>query len=631
MSLSAVELDCKSSDECTLSVKHRKRKKKTNKNNQCLSSQLMHHLKRGCQTYDAKTIANRFIPINEICTQGNQLLAVAHQGPELFEYAEALLCAARCEINMIFYVWDNGCDAARAIGRGIQYAQTHFMPTAECPRLTVRIIVRETQLAPNSMLNELCKTKQRWIEECNFQESLTDLHLCIAPNHAFGALHSKYIIVDRQLLFVTGANVETHFDRKAGHWNDAAFLLAGPCAQSAMHHFACAWNQHCYEVVPHTVAAHQTKSKGLNFPQRLKRLLFAPLSLKALASVASPCIVQCNGASSQTVLNHCILPKLASTKFTNSAAVNEFAQDSTGWCETYRQLCLERWTDDDKSNNNTSDDNGGRTPTNTACQTLAKNWRESGTATTTITKHKSTRRECSSFPVLLLSKPPHGWFEFKVDQLYHNDPDQAIFYLLLRDQGCRDRLDIVNPNINDQVTLAALSQWLHRGHRSNISSSTTTSSKRCSKSKQCQTTTRRMRILTNVDFNEKAEEDLFQPGGNFESVVKLVNHCPQCVRDFREGNLQIRWYSADGGKTPVQGNLHNVNHTKAMFVDNRSALVGSQNLDQQSMQFSDETNLFIDSVPATREMQRVLWKQQWANAIPFCVPTWEEFVQKIKK
>ena len=207
------------------------------------------------------------------------------------------------------------------------------------------------------------------------------------------------------------------------------------------------------------------------------------------------------------------------------------------------------------------------------------------------------------FSTMVLSKAPQAWFDFKMDQMYRNDADQAILYCILH---AVKELTIVTANINDRIAVATLTQALHQRRTDPITG----------KPEQ----PLHVQLLTNLDFNESAETDMFQPGGNFEAITKLVNHCPECIKAFQDGQLEVRWYSYDK-MHPVDGNGANVNHSKALFVDNHTVLLGSQNLDQQSMQFSDETNILIENVPVTQHIKSVLFDQHWSNATQFCVPT----------
>src|SRR5665648_46216 len=125
-------------------------------------TQVYQHLLACAQQYPVKVNNARFIPIENVCTEKNRMLHLTHIGPEMYEAAGALVAATRYECNMLFYVWDSGCDAVRNLGHGLKLAAAHFIPSVEIPKIVVRIAVRETQLAENSMLNELYKTKNLW-------------------------------------------------------------------------------------------------------------------------------------------------------------------------------------------------------------------------------------------------------------------------------------------------------------------------------------------------------------------------------------------------------------------------------------------------------------------------------------
>ena len=197
-----------------------------------------------------------------------------------------------------------------------------------------------------------------------------------------------------------------------------------------------------------------------------------------------------------------------------------------------------------------------------------------------------------NYPVnlLLLHKPANDKILFtstNINESYNNHSDKGILLAML---SCKKCIYINTPNISDYLIIDTLKDLLHN---TNVN----------------------ICILTNYYSNYVVMEH-FQNGCNNSVLERLVYHCDICFKKYKNKKLQIKWYSFDG-INPVKGHSKNTNHSKCMFIDNETTIIGSQNLDRQSFLHSGELNIMFTDSNLTQYLIKKLFQSNWNKGIYF--------------
>jgi len=209
---------------------------------------------------------------------------------------------------------------------------------------------------------------------------------------------------------------------------------------------------------------------------------------------------------------------------------------------------------------------------------------------------KKSQLECiecntnTKIPILTLSKPEMGELVCNYERLelaYNNVANQSILASLIL---ATEEIKIITPTLNDDTIWFTLNEILH-------------------------TTEVNILILTNYNFNYYTQEN-FENGTSVSKLYYLVNCCEKCIECYDNNRLQIRLFSYDG-ENVVNDHEKHANHAKSIFIDNKISIVGSQNLDRQSMLSSAELNVLIDDRNITEQIQNKVFKEQWERSIPY--------------
>jgi phosphatidylserine/phosphatidylglycerophosphate/cardiolipin synthase-like enzyme len=100
--------------------------------------------------------------------------------------------------------------------------------------------------------------------------SRMDVVVSLYAHLGFGAMHNKYLVVDRSETSITGSNIQVYSNYNAWNWHDFGLRMCGPVARQALASF-----QHFY-----------TKSKNyrLVVEKRDERLLWQPIQAEKLSN-----------------------------------------------------------------------------------------------------------------------------------------------------------------------------------------------------------------------------------------------------------------------------------------------------------------------------------------------------------
>lgn len=103
-----------------------------------------------------------------------------------------------------------------------------------------------------------------------------------------------------------------------------------------------------------------------------------------------------------------------------------------------------------------------------------------------------------------------------------------------------------------------------------------------------------VKIVLGKGFNDGSERLPLQGGTNAHTAKDLYERLARNGLGDAFGRLQIKWYSHDGEK-PIEGASDGRSHLKYQSIDGQVAIVGSGNLDTQSLNHSQEANVVVDS------------------------------------
>jgi phosphatidylserine/phosphatidylglycerophosphate/cardiolipin synthase-like enzyme len=184
-----------------------------------------------------------------------------------------------------------------------------------------------------------------------------------------------------------------------------------------------------------------------------------------------------------------------------------------------------------------------------------------------------------TIPMLVATRRPDG-NPFANDA---NDPQGRA--LVAGIDGSRQRIRIITPNLNDDVIKGALLRALRRGVR--------------------------VELVTSLRFGESNEELPLQGGGNEENVRELYAALDAAARD----RLDVRWFAATPG-VPVSGDTDGASHTKYASFDGQVVMVGSYNLDTQSMNHSREVNVVVDDAATVAAWDAAVFEPPFAIGVP---------------
>ncbi len=121
----------------------------------------------------------------------------------------------------------------------------------------------------------------------------------------------------------------------------------------------------------------------------------------------------------------------------------------------------------------------------------------------------------------------------------------------------------------------------------------------------------KVEILLSKRFNEQRESTVGAGGTNTEAVGKLK------LLSNNHPNLDIRWYVAPGGTTPVEENLlgDGASHAKFASFDDQMVVIGSANMDNQSWYYADETSLAIAGKDNTLYVKNRLFQPAFDRSV----------------
>ncbi len=173
-------------------------------------------------------------------------------------------------------------------------------------------------------------------------------------------------------------------------------------------------------------------------------------------------------------------------------------------------------------------------------------------------------------PILLASRKADG-------SLLSNDVQHPLGQSYLAGlRNAEEQIRVLMPNLNDDDIVAELKAALKRGVR--------------------------LELVLCHTFNDLFQNLPLQGGSNKRTVSKLI----QFVRD--EGLppelLDVRWFRSENG-----GDVKDCwSHVKYVSIDGQLAIIGSSNLDTQSINHSREVNAVFDSRAVTREWDEKLFE-----------------------
>lgn len=184
-------------------------------------------------------------------------------------------------------------------------------------------------------------------------------------------------------------------------------------------------------------------------------------------------------------------------------------------------------------------------------------------------------------PVLVATRRADG-NPFKNDA---KDPQGRAFLSAIR--AARRLVRLHTPNLNDDAVKAAI---LHALVENGV----------------------RVELVLSRRFNERTESLPGQGGGNEKNADALGR---ALAGTEALGRLHVRWYAGPDGAT-ILGNGDHAAHAKYASFDGELAIVGSGNLDTQSLNHSRELNLVVDGREVVAAWDARLFEPSFSRASP---------------
>ncbi|MBX3471069.1 MAG: phosphatidylserine/phosphatidylglycerophosphate/cardiolipin synthase family protein [Planctomycetes bacterium] len=168
------------------------------------------------------------------------------------------------------------------------------------------------------------------------------------------------------------------------------------------------------------------------------------------------------------------------------------------------------------------------------------------------------------------------------------DPQGAAFLTAIG--RARRLIRLHTPNLNDDaVKRALLAAILERGVR--------------------------VELVVSLGFNERTESLPGQGGGNQKNVAALHRALEARGGAAAAALLDARWF-ADAAGAPIIGNGPGAAHAKYASFDGHVVIVGSTNLDTQSLNHSREVNVVLDDAATTAAWDAAVFEPSFARAAP---------------
>jgi len=165
-----------------------------------------------------------------------------------------------------------------------------------------------------------------------------------------------------------------------------------------------------------------------------------------------------------------------------------------------------------------------------------------------------------------------------------DNPASQSYFAALR--SAQRHVRILTPHLNDDDVRRELIACLRRGVR--------------------------VELVLSKGFGLGRAKLPFQGGSNTKNLGRLyrrLKHHPAALARF-----QVRWFSRDG-QAPVSTEENN-SHAKYMTCDDRVAIIGCSNLDEQSFNHSREVNLVIEDATLTQGFDQQAFLPVYSRSIP---------------
>lgn len=170
-----------------------------------------------------------------------------------------------------------------------------------------------------------------------------------------------------------------------------------------------------------------------------------------------------------------------------------------------------------------------------------------------------------------------------------DSPQNTVLISALRQMGKGDVVKLITPNISDLTIRSEILEALARGVK--------------------------LQVVLPKDFNDNKNKLPGAGGGNQEHIDWIVAQLK--ARNVSLSGFDLRWYSEDG-KKPHSGQAGGC-HAKGMWIFSPKgclSFVGSSNMDKQSVRYSRELNLVVDSRRVAEAWSKAVFEPVFARSIP---------------
>lgn len=170
-------------------------------------------------------------------------IAFAACGDNIFDLMIKAVATAKKQILIQTFVWDKRTPAIKNLQSKLKEIGEKRLADGDHTPLDVFVLIDELGSIAQAMY--LKTAPKRWPHDAaslGLGDLPDNIHVHVGVHHHndFSSTHSKTVIVDDQLLFITGANFQFSNYGADGNY-DAALLIKGDVAKSAFYDFKNIW------------------------------------------------------------------------------------------------------------------------------------------------------------------------------------------------------------------------------------------------------------------------------------------------------------------------------------------------------------------------------------------------------
>lgn len=200
------------------------------------------------------------VPYLQLFTNRNRAYTPWVDAPEMFRNMADLIASARYEVDLETFEWDPWeydkegdweIDSTMVLIDGLERLQDRLqyeVASYQNPHLPVKVHIivngrhRNAPENVGGLATNKIRRLVRQLKNADLDPRFVEVHPAVHEYMAWGAMHSKVLIVDGYKAVVTGANPQK-FNTFGIHWHDVAFPVFGEIGIAMQHDFDDTWRR----------------------------------------------------------------------------------------------------------------------------------------------------------------------------------------------------------------------------------------------------------------------------------------------------------------------------------------------------------------------------------------------------